>query len=308
MFLYQPVVSTLAKVSNTTINDEDIDYIFGVGNQGIRSDLIGIISTWSFYYLLIHALYYIVGGFMKWYVKIVWPEAGTNEISDELSSLHIKSSEIAFPLYTFVPVLADLVKKKGWSSTCDTMQECGGITWSLFSFGCFILLLEFIVFFDHWYILHVWKWGKKNLKHDVHHQYEQSDEMTVWTGYAFDPLDGFSQGFGLVICQFLIPVPSYFVWILSLLIGTWTMYIHQGVPGLPWPLMGADYHFIHHKYNWYVSSLSLFLYCGIYVVTSMQYIIIRFNFGFFTCFWDWVFGTLKHPTKDDNWKAPKHKK
>ena len=247
MYLYQPVVSGLFKV-----NENDVDYMFGIGNQGLRSDIIGLGMTWLFYYAMIHALFYVIGTFLRWYVNIVWPEAGTNQVSAKLASSHIQISEVAFPLYCMVPVLGDFLKKKGYAASCDTMEECGGTMQSILSFGLFILLLEFIVFFDHWYILHVWKWGKANLKHDAHHKYEASDEMTSWTGFAFDPLDGFSQGLGIAICQYFIAVPCYFIWILSFMIGIWTMYIHQGVPGLPWPLMGADYHFIHHKFNWYV--------------------------------------------------------
>ena len=56
----------------------------------------------------------------------------------------------------------------------------------------------------------------------------------------------------------------------------WTMYIHTGRDfAVPWPLMGCDYHHIHHVYNWY-------------------------NFGLFTMFWDWAFGTLKHPDESVN--------
>jgi sterol desaturase/sphingolipid hydroxylase (fatty acid hydroxylase superfamily) len=61
---------------------------------------------------------------------------------------------------------------------------------------------------------------------------------------------------------------------LTVTIGMWTMYIHCGVPTLCWPFMGPDYHYVHHKYDWY-------------------------NFGFFTMFWDWVFSTLKHPKASD---------
>jgi len=274
MYMYQPVAALL------NVPSEQSDYLFGIGNQGFKSDMIGVASTWLFYFTFIHALFYIFGNILKYYVAYRWPEAGTNHISAKLARAHIAESEAAFPLYTFVPVLGDTLLKKGYASNCESMEECGGVVRSLLMFGLFVVLLEFIVFFDHWYILHVWKWGKKHLKHDVHHAYEASDEMCVWTGYAFDPLDGFSQGLGLAICQYFIAVPCYFVWALSFCVGVWTMYIHQGVPGLPWPLMGADYHFIHHKYNWY-------------------------NFGFFTMFWDWVFGTLKHPQSADNWKVPK---
>jgi hypothetical protein len=39
-------------------------------------------------------------------------------------------------------------------------------------------------------------------------------------------------------------------------------------------MMGADYHHVHHIYNWY-------------------------NFGLFTCLWDTLCGTIRHPTKTD---------
>mmetsp|Transcript_50644 Transcript_50644/g.84231 ORF Transcript_50644/g.84231 Transcript_50644/m.84231 type:complete len:284 (-) Transcript_50644:296-1147(-) len=271
-FMYQPVVTSLLP----NVTSEDVDYYFGIGNQGIESDLVGIISTWLFYYAMMHFMFYGLGSVMRWYVTIVWPKAGTNHVSRDMTVDHIKTSEYAFPLYTCVPVIGDFLRKKGLTVTCSSLEECGGIAQSSINFGLFLIFLELIVFIDHYYLLHVWKWGKKHLRHDVHHRYEASHEMTTFTGFAFDAVDGFSQGFGLVLCQLFIPVPCYFVWALSLLIGAWTMYIHQGVPTLPYPMMGADYHFVHHKFNWY-------------------------NFGFFTVFWDWVFGTLKHPTKDDHW-------
>jgi len=37
---------------------------------------------------------------------------------------------------------------------------------------------------------------------------------------------------------------------MEILTGLWTMYIHTDLFPLPWPLMGCDYHYIHHRYNW----------------------------------------------------------
>ena len=43
-----------------------------------------------------------------------------------------------------------------------------------------------------------------------------------------------------------------------------------------------------------------------FICFCFVYVPFRYNFGFFTIFWDWVFGTLKHPEKgNENWKAPK---
>ena len=64
-----------------------------------------------------------------------------------------------------------------------------------------------------------------------------------------------------------------FVYGMEVLTGLWTLYIHTDVCPLPWPLMGCDYHFIHHRYNWY-------------------------NFGFMTLLFDTLFKTAKHPRDD----------
>jgi hypothetical protein len=68
-------------------------------------------------------------------------------------------------------------------------------------------------------------------------------------------------------------VPTLFVMFMEVVTGVWTLYIHTDVAPLPWPFMGCDYHYIHHKYNWY-------------------------NFGFMTQLFDTLFGTIKHPKAD----------
>jgi len=271
MYLYEPLSLKLG------LTQEKTEYLFGINSNSIDSDLIGFISTWIFYWIMIHALFYILGNIMQIICKLFYPKYGTNYVPITLQRYHMYLSEMAFPLYSTVPAFGDFLKKKGLSQTCDTIDECGGILKSILSYIIFFIILEFIVFFDHYYLLHVNKWGKKNLKHDLHHKFEKANEMTTFTGFAFDPIDGWSQGLGLVLAQLVVPVPSIFIIITSIITGIWTMYIHQsGVLPLPWPFMGSAYHFIHHKYNWY-------------------------NFGFYTVFWDYIFGTLKHP-KIDDWK------
>ncbi|ETO36017.1 hypothetical protein RFI_01047 [Reticulomyxa filosa] len=324
-------------------------WICGFGNNGLLSDLSGLGVSWIFYYTFIHVVYYLGGYVIRSLVRKFFPSHGTNRVPKHLEIHHIKTSELAFPLYTFVPVLGDFARKKGFAralshnrfrfyfyapsifcvqyllSLCESVELCGGFAPSLLKFVAFMVLLEFLVFFDHWYILvnlfffaglfkkrkkiwtprgthifffkniyvymvmlaicpydyvhikkkkHRWEWGKKNLNHHLHHSFELADEMTAWTGYAFEAVDGFSQGFPLVICQMVVPIPLSWYLALVVTIAMWTMYIHCGVPTICWPFMGADYHFIHHKYNWY-------------------------NFGFFTMFFDWLFGTLKHPVPED---------
>jgi len=97
--------------------------------------------------------------------------------------------------------------------------------------------------------------------------------MTTYSGYAFEAVDGAAQGVPFVLFQFVVPIPYLYSLSIGLGVGLWTMYIHVGTPRLPWPLMGADYHYIHHRDNWY-------------------------NFGLFTQLWDWLYGTLRDPSTD----------
>ena len=130
----------------------------------------------------------------------------------------------------------------------------------------YILLVELLVFVDHYYVLHRWK----HMRHCVHHAFRTRPEMSAWVAFAFYPLDGLSQGLPILYAACIVPVPFYFVCSMIACVGVWTLCIHTSSFRLPFPLMGADYHFVHHKYNW-------------------------FNFGLFTACCDSMWGTLKHP-------------
>ena len=54
----------------------------------------------------------------------------------------------------------------------------------------------------------------------------------------------------LPLATLLVPVPIGFVYLMEVLTGLWTLYIHTDLFPLPWPFMGCDYHYIHHRYNW----------------------------------------------------------
>mmetsp|Transcript_10568 Transcript_10568/g.20272 ORF Transcript_10568/g.20272 Transcript_10568/m.20272 type:complete len:197 (-) Transcript_10568:538-1128(-) len=101
-------------------------------------------------------------------------------------------------------------------------------------------------------------------------RYVFDDEMTTWSGYAFEAIDGTLQGVPFVLYQFVVPVPKFLTVAAGASVGIWTLYIHVAEPALPWPFMGADYHSVHHIYNW-------------------------FNFGLFTVLWDYMHNTLRHP-------------
>merc|ERR1719454_1575261 len=127
---------------------------------------------------------------------------------------------------------------KGWSMACDSIEDCGGPVRSLLGCVAYFFALEFMIFFDHYYLLHKWDVGKRLGQHAYHHVYKYADQLNAFSGYSFAPQDGWSQGMAL-----------------------------------PWPFMGCDYHYIHHRYNWY-------------------------NFGFMTLLFDELFRTVKHPKEE----------
>jgi len=194
----------------------------------------------------------------------------TNQISANQLKRQIRLSEIAFPLYCLVPVSGDMFRRRGISRICDDVSSCGGWLQTLVNYVIYLFFVEGAVYFVHYWMLHKWPWGKVQLKHHVHHAMKEQNEMTTFSGYAFEAVDGAAQGMPFIIFQWIVPIPYIFTIISGLGVGVWTMYIHQGAPRLPWPFMGADFHYIHHRDNWY-------------------------NFGLFTRLWDYMNGTLRDP-------------
>ncbi|EPS60573.1 hypothetical protein M569_14229, partial [Genlisea aurea] len=90
-------------------------------------------------------------------------------------------------------------------------------------------------------------------------------------GFAFDPVDGTIHAVPQVLAPFIVPMHFRTHMVLMFLEGVWAAYIHEGVAnGSPWPAMGPGYHTIHHS-------------------------TFRHNYGNYTVFMDWIFGTLRHP-------------
>jgi sterol desaturase/sphingolipid hydroxylase (fatty acid hydroxylase superfamily) len=241
--------------------------------QSLTMDDVGTEALWAFktwlhYYLSVHVLYYVLS-----YALRVWrtwhrPTADTLKMSKKRIWEHIEMSEIAFPVYCLVPVLGDWGRKHQISRICYSVEECGG--WPAIVLNCcvYMFLVEAGVFWVHYWLLHVFPWGKRVFNHAKHHSFKLESEMTSFSGYAFEAIDGASQGLPFILFQYLIPIPFAFALVMGATVGAWTLLIHMGDMHLPWPLMGPDYHNIHHIYNWY-------------------------NFGLFTQFFDGLFGQLR---------------
>lgn len=95
----------------------------------------------------------------------------------------------------------------------------------------------------------------------------------ICAGLAFHPLDGILQAVPHVIALFLVPM--HFTTHIGLLFleAIWTANIHDCIHAKIWPVMGAGYHTIHHTTY-------------------------RHNYGHYTIWMDWMFGTLCDPVDD----------
>lgn len=165
----------------------------------------------------------------------------------------------ALPYYTVLPLATALVHLESPAREVRSPWH---------KVGLYLLLLELLVFLDHYYLLHRWK----HLQHGVHHSFRTAEAVCAWVAFAFHPWDGLSQGMPVLYAAMVVPVAWNVVYATILAVGLWTVYIHTDAPSLPFPLMGCDYHRIHHQKNWY-------------------------NFGLFTVTFDWLWGTLMPPTR-----------
>ena len=251
---------------------ESVDFYFGAGDSW-ASDACGLLACWATFYVGVNLFYFTAAPLSRWHHARKYPKAPTSAVAQPLVANMIEVSARAFPLYVTMPMLGDFFRVKGWDRTCDSLDACGGWAGALGGCALYFAALEVLIFFDHYYLLHKSDLGKRIGQHAQHHVYKYADQLNAYSGFSFAPQDGWSQGLPLAVCTLFIRVPLPFVWAMEVLTACWTLYIHTDTTPLPWPLMGCDYHYIHHKYNWY-------------------------NFGFMTLTMDTLFRTAKHP-KDD---------
>jgi lathosterol oxidase len=262
----------LGPVLEQYFSRETVAFALGSGDS-LLSDLSGRFVCWLAFYAAIRVFYRTAAPGISGYAARKYPKAPTSTVSQKLVENMIEVSEHAFPLYVTVPVITDFFKVKGWSMACDSVEDCGGLVWSALGCLLYFLALEVVIFCDPYYFLHKWKLGMLCGQHAYHHVYKFGDQLNAFSAYAFAPQDGWSQGMALPLCTLFVPVPIAFVYLMEACTGLWTFYIHTDIAPLPWPFMGCDYHYIHHRYNWY-------------------------NFGFMTIMMDSLAGTIRHPNSD----------
>lgn len=98
------------------------------------------------------------------------------------------------------------------------------------------------------------------------------------SGLAFHPLDGILQALPHVIALFIVPMHFTSHVALLFMEAIWTANIHDCIHANIWPIMGAGYHTIHHTTY-------------------------RHNYGHYSIWMDWMFGTLQDPRDDESKKV-----
>jgi lathosterol oxidase len=127
----------------------------------------------------------------------------------------------------------------------------------------FLIFTDTLIYWIH-RILH---WPSVYWLHKLHHKYK---ETTPWSAFSFHPLDGFAQSVPYHLFILIFPMHSRLYSGTLLMVGLWTVNIHDRMTLRLWGVNGAAHHTIHH-------------------------VKFHYNYGQYFTFWDHVFGTFKDP-------------
>ena len=138
-----------------------------------------------------------------------------------------------------------------------------GLLYFLLSPLLFLLFTDFLIYWIHRALHHRLLYRL----HKLHHHYK---ETTPFSAFAFHPLDGFAQSFPYHVFVLCLPMQEYLYMATLLLVGLWTVNIHDRVTLSIAGVNGAAHHTLHHtKFN--------------------------YNYGQYFTWCDKVFGTYKEP-------------
>lgn len=238
----------------------------------VRAKIPHTAQTWLRNYSAGLLIYFITGGLWCLYIyywkrHVYFPNGGVP--SKEPILLQIWVSMKGMPLYVSLPTLSEYMIERGWTRCYASISEVGVPQYVMLTF-LYLALVEFGIYWMHRGLHDVkplYKW-----LHATHHIYNKENTLSPFAGLAFNPIDGILQACPHVIFIFLVPT-HFFTHELSLFVeSVWTANIHDCIHGKVWPIMGAGYHTIHHTTY-------------------------RHNYGHYTIWMDWMFGTLRDPTQ-----------
>ncbi|KAK6927934.1 Fatty acid hydroxylase [Dillenia turbinata] len=231
-------------------------------------------QTWLRNYIGGTLLYFISG--FAWCFYIYYLKHNVYVPKDAIPStkamvLQIIVAMKAMPWYCALPTLSEYMVENGWTRCFSRISDVGWPAYIIYTM-IYLTIAEFGIYWMH-RELHDIKPLYKYL-HATHHIYNKQNTLSPFAGLAFHPLDGILQAVPHVIALFL--VPTHFATHIALLFleAIWTANIHDCIHSKIWPIMGAGYHTIHHTTY-------------------------RHNYGHYTIWMDWMFGTLCDPMEDD---------
>uniref|UniRef100_A0A0D9UWG4 aldehyde oxygenase (deformylating) n=1 Tax=Leersia perrieri TaxID=77586 RepID=A0A0D9UWG4_9ORYZ len=216
-------------------------------------------------------LLYFACGFLWCFVIYYWkrhsyiPKDSVPTVEAMKKQIIVASK--AMPLYCALPTLSEHMVESGWTKCFFNISEVG---WPMYLtyVALYLIFVEFGIYWMH-RELHDIKPLYKYL-HTYHHIYNKENTLSPFAGLAFHPLDGILQAVPHVFALFLIPTHLRTHIALLFIEAVWTTNIHDCIHGKVWPVMGAGYHTIHHTTY-------------------------RHNYGHYTVWMDWMFGTLREP-------------
>ncbi|XP_020205915.1 delta(7)-sterol-C5(6)-desaturase [Cajanus cajan] len=242
--------------------------------QCVWAPLPHFLQTWLRNYVG-GVLLYLLSGFF-WCFYIYYFKRNVYVPKDAIPSrramlLQISVAMKAMPWYTLLPTVSEYMIESGWTLAYPRLYNVGWLAYFVY-LAIYLIIVEFGIYWMH-RELHDIKPLYKYL-HATHHIYNKQNTLSPFAGLAFHPLDGILQALPHCIALFMVPI--HFTTHLALLFieGVWTANIHDCIHGKLWPVMGAGYHTIHHTTY-------------------------RHNYGHYTIWMDWMFGTLRDPEEDD---------
>ncbi|KAF4363278.1 hypothetical protein F8388_001819 [Cannabis sativa] len=194
--------------------------------------------------------------------------------SNKAMLLQIYVAMKAMPWYCALPSISEYMIENGWTRCFSRINDIGWLGYFIY-LAAYLVIVEFGIYWMH-RELHDIKPLYKYL-HATHHIYNKQNTLSPFAGLAFHPLDGILQAVPHVIALFIVPVQLTTHLGLLFIEAIWTANIHDCIHGKLWPIMGAGFHTIHHTTY-------------------------RHNYGHYTVWMDWMFGTLRDPLDDGSKK------
>jgi lathosterol oxidase len=218
-------------------------------------------------------IYYVTAGLWHIWIyrvkgKELFIEQGWKMPSNETLLDQILLAQASLFMYAMLPVFSEWLISNKITKCYFYIDEIGGWIPYLLYTAVYMMVVETGVYWMH-RELHEQKWAYKYI-HALHHKYNRPDTLSPWASIAFNPLDGILQACPYVICLFFIPCHYLTHVILVFATAVWATNIHDALEADTEPIMGSKYHTMHHTHY----------HC---------------NFGQYTIFCDWLWGTLKVP-------------